>query len=731
MENISLPPGSSAVDSVSSQNLAGAVAMGHSLQTKDPFLMPLGAGNDLFNMTLRDVKKEPTDVQTCSHSLIDPAMAVFDFKDEGGGPIDPELQDLFDELTRSVPPLTDLELDKMLKQEEDFGTGLGRPNSASAAHPCHHLDKPIKTEYPSDFGQVAGSSPQHRPASAGPSFSIANTALASSPVIMGHMAHGHVSQVSAMSSRGLPAWPEISHAEQLKQIAANQQPKQPHNSIMHHQQQSQAARLRDWPSAMDPNTSPFGQEIIATPSLLSQPGIGPQSSGQSKCVANCLLKPNRYNQSNPTDIKALSTKPMLNFTPKAASPITSHMSGPQSKPSVQNQQSTESQIMPFHIPVQSSSCLQPKPLSQHGPVNLKITQQRQAIAPHLSANGHLGELCLPQQQCSSALNTQQNHSGKGQRHPSQPQHQSSDTEKFNTQDQFNRHLTRPPPDYKQPLGPGVQHSNLYRGLTSSPVTSNGSDQNDIQALSCHVHNGQRVKVMPSSGDRRFHGRSDPHSSPLEDQTCASKLHQPHNSQVQMGIHQNKPQFQGSNTQAGTFQSGVSTTQHVRMSVGQVTMPGQRLDGITTTTSREPRMSWGAATDKSEQTNGPFPTRPIGPPNQVAPHSGQIPLNSVSRSSGPTASHMHIPPLPGISSLNQSSPEQQRCMATFVGTTQSPGVYQNSRAGRLTFDFLQDGDNTVPGINADSDFIDSLLKSSSGNDDWMKDINLEEILGGHP
>ncbi|KAK1786380.1 hypothetical protein P4O66_018071 [Electrophorus voltai] len=674
METISLLPSSSAVDSGQSQSLGGPLSLSHTLQPKDPFMMPLGVGSDLFNMTLRDVKKEPADIQTCGHSLTDPAMAVFEFKDEAGGPIDPELQDLFDELTKSVPPLNDLELEKMLKQDDEFGLDLGRPSSASAAHPCPHLDKPIKTEYSPDFGQVPGSSPQLRPASAGPSFSMATTALATSPAVLGHMARGHVPQASATASRGLPAWPEISHAEQLKQMAANQQPKQPPNALIHHQQHNQAARLQNWPSAMDPNSNPFGQEIIATPSLLRQPGIGPQSSGQGKGVANCLFKPSGYNQTNSTDIKALRTRPRLNFTTKAST-ITSHVAGSQSKPSIQNPESTESQNIQFQLTMQSSSCLQPKPLSQHVPVNLKITQQRQysESSPFL----------------------------------------------------------------------------LVRGLTSSPVMSNGSDQSHIQALSCHMHNGQRVKVVPNSGDRRFHVRSDPHSSPLEVQTCASKLHQQPNSQVQIAIHQNKPQFQGSNTQVVTFQSGiVSTTQHSRTSASQDTPLGQGLDGITTPMSRE--TSWGTAPEKSrtlpvldvkrhqstatpqsDQTNGHFGQRPpFGPPNQVAPLSGQIPLNSASRSSVPRASHVRIHTLPGIGSLNQSSPEQQGCMSTFVGSTaESPGTFQNSQAGRLTFDFLQDGDNTLPGINADSDFIDSLLKSTSGNDDWMKDINLEEILGG--
>lgn len=236
-------------------------------------------------------------------------------------------------------------------------------------------------------------------------------------------------------------------------------------------------------------------------------------------------------------------------------------------------------------------------------------------------------------------------------------------------------------------------------------------------------------MTPGSGERMFPSRSD-HS---EVQNCAGQLHQQPNSQMQIGMHQNKPQFQGI----------AQTTQHVRPSASQDPILGQGLGCMSSTGSREAGMSWenvtkqldvkrlsGTVPPQGAQTDAHFPTRNIGPPNQVVPHSGLIPLNPGIRGSAPRASQPRIPPLPGISRLNQSSPTQQGCMNTYGGTAQSPGAYQNNRTGRLTFDFLQDGDNTVPGINADSDFIDSLLKSGSGNDDWMKDINLDEILGGH-
>ncbi|KAI5099043.1 mastermind-like protein 2, partial [Silurus meridionalis] len=711
------------------QSLAGSIALGQVPRRKDPFMMGQSVGNDIFNMTLRDMKKEPADVQTCSQSSADNAMMVFDFKDEGGGQIDPELQDLFDELTRSVPSLNDLELEKMLKQDDDFGLDLGRPSSAGAANPSPHLDKPIKTEYSPDFGQASESSLKLRPASAGPSFSMANTTLSTSPISSGQMTNNHISQTTGTSARGLPAWPEMSHAEQLKQMAANQQPKQQPNSILRHQQQSQSGGVRNWSSTISGHPSSFCQETVSSTGLLSQPRISSQGNGQGKGMPNCLFKPSGYNPLNPPDLKPLNNKPMLHFTPKAPTSTTGqqipHIIGSQSKQTTQ-QQSTGGQNTQFQLSMQSS-CLQPKPLrpplNQHGHgINYKMTQQRQGLAPgpRFSANGCL----VTQQQHPSAPSTQQMNNGKGQRQLSQPQQHTNDTEKFNPQDQFNRHLTRPPPDYKQPQLP-----NLYPGLASSPMSSNSSDQREIQSISCHLPNGQGVKMTPNSGDRMFPSRSD-HS---EVQNCAGQLHQQPNSQMQIGMNQNKPQFQGI----------APTTQHIRTSASQDSVLGQGLGCMTPTGSRDTGMSWenvnkqldvkrlpGAVLPQSAQTDAHFPPRHIGPPNQVVSHSGVIPLNPGIRGSAPRASQPRIPPLPGISRLNQSSPTQQGCMSTYGGTAQSPGSYQNNRPGRLTFDFLQDGDNTVPGINADSDFIDSLLKSGSGNDDWMKDINLEEILGGH-
>uniref|UniRef100_A0A8C1PV97 Neurogenic mastermind-like N-terminal domain-containing protein n=1 Tax=Cyprinus carpio TaxID=7962 RepID=A0A8C1PV97_CYPCA len=696
MEPSSFRSGCCALASGQTQRLVGDATQSNILRRKDPFMMPHGISSDLFNITLRDMKKEPTEIQTCGQSSTDPATLTFDFKDEVSGQIDPELQDLFDELTKTVPSLNDLELEKMLKQDDDFGLDLGRPSSAGAAPPCIHLDKPIKTEYSPDFSQATGSSSQLRPASAGPSFSMANTSLSTSPITSGH--HGQVS--TGGPSRGLPAWPEMSHAEQLKQMAANQH--QP-NSMLHNHQQSQAGGVRNWSTALGVHQTPgsFSQETLPGNASLSQQRLNAQSTGQAKGMSNCFLKPNEFNPSHHMDTKVLGTKPLLHFSPKAPPSTMSQqlpiMAAPPNKTTMQQQPSTAGQGMHFQncqLPMQPSSCLQTKPLSQRPPlsqhgagISFKMAQQRQ--------------------------------------------------EKLSTQDQFSRHLTRPPPDYKQPRnGVGPQQPRLFTG--------NGSDQSDIQPLSCHLPNGQGTKMVSTSVERRFPLGQDRNSGPTGAQACANQLRQQPSSLIRIGLQQNKPQFHGTNKQSATFQS---STQHVRTSLSQDSQLGQRLGDMITNTSRmDTALNWANSAKQSGAPTGldvkrlpntvmpqsdiHFPPRSICPPNQVAPHSSLLPINPAIRSSATRASQPRIPPLPGLTCLTQSSTEQQGCPTTFGELSQSPATYQNNQAGRLTFDFLPEDDNTVPGINADSDFIDSLLKSGSGNDDWMKDINLEEILGGH-
>ncbi|TRY83362.1 hypothetical protein DNTS_016641 [Danionella cerebrum] len=603
------------------------------LPRKD-FMMPHGIDTDLFNITLRDMKKEPTEVETCGHACADPSMLVFDFKDEVSEHIDPELQDLFDELTKTVP-LNDLDLEKMLKQDVDFGLDLGRPSSTGAVH----LDKPIKAEYSPDLIQTARCSSQLRPASAGPSFSVANTTLPNAPITSG--IHGSV------PSRGHPAWPEISHAEQLKQMAANQHHP---NAVL---QSHQAGAMRNWAH----QTSGFNQESVPSNASLSQ------SPAQTKVVSSCFVKPNGFNQSPNID-----SKPLLHFNPKPAASSTgqqtSMMVVPPNKTSRQAQATSSGQGVRFldcPLPTEPASCLQTKPpswrppASQHG-ISFNTSTQR------------LESLKMPEQ--------------------------------------FSRHLTRPPPDYK-----------LSRSTQPGLCTGNVPEQSDVQSLSCQLPNGPGPKLL-TVGERRFPLGQDPHPGP----PGATQLQQPSDVITQMALQQNKTQFHGANHQEAGFQP---STQQVRLSSSQ---PSIR-DTNTTLSWRSSPKQRGLDLKRlpntvTPQSGNPFAPRFVCPPNQMAPHPHSSPLafNPAIR-----ISQTKIPGLPGIS---QSSSEPQGCTTSFGGLNQSPPLYQNNRVSQHTFDFLPEDDNTVPGINVDSDFIDSLLKSGSGNDDWMKDINLEEILGGH-
>uniref|UniRef100_A0AAY4BFU9 Neurogenic mastermind-like N-terminal domain-containing protein n=1 Tax=Denticeps clupeoides TaxID=299321 RepID=A0AAY4BFU9_9TELE len=559
-----LPPGSCSLGGGQSQSHMSSCSLGHNHCRKDPYMIPHGVGSDIFNMTLRDMKKEPDEVQTCSQSSIEAGMMMFEFKDEPGGQIDPELQDLFDELTKSVPSLNDPEFEKMLKQDDTFGLDLGRPNSAGMGNPCPLMDKPIKTEYSPDFSQ------NPRPASAGPSFSMTTSSISSV-----QLGHGQVSQASAGPSRALPGWPEVSHAEQLKQMAANQlQP----NGLLHHSHQNQQL---SWSLAMGSHSpGSFTQEKLPSSTTLCPQRISPQSNGQSKTMNNCLFKPQRFNGSNQAEMKVLSSKPMLQFTPKATATV-----------------------------------------GQQGP--------------------HISTFVAPPPESFTRLT-------------SCPQDKAG-----GAQDQFSRHLTRPPPDYKQPRSAGgVQQSHLYAGT-------------ELVYLITGLFQG-------SHGPGMTFGRTSVGQEGLLGKELSSMT---------------------------SVEAGMSWT------------PGPRQPGLDVKRVPGAVPPQGAQVDMGGHT---FTQRPIAPPNQVPPNAGLLlPRPAVGGAgSAPRPCPPRMPPLPG----------------SFPTSDHNPGNFQtlggSGRPGRLTFDFLPEGDNTVPGINTESDFIDSLLKSGTGNDDWMKDINLEEILGGH-
>ncbi|XP_054651132.1 mastermind-like protein 2 isoform X2 [Dunckerocampus dactyliophorus] len=658
----------------------------HSLQASSAmavqrknYMMPHDVTSDVFSMTLKEMKKEPVEVQSCGRSH---AEMIFDFKEEGQ--IDPELQDLFDELTKSVPPLNDLEFEKMLKQDDTFGLDPGRPSSAGAAASlCSPLEKTIKMEHSPDYGQVHSGSPQLRPASAGPSFTMTTSCTASTTT-------AQKVNTQAGPPRSMPCWPEISHAEQLKQMAANQH--QPSLLLHHHHHHTLPAGLASWAPTMSTHSS--------TSTFPQDKGTRPRLPPQSKGVNNGLFKSNGHHM----EMKALAAKPGLPFSPKST-PSSGHMmplvasSGNKtsnqqvSPPDAQNRQ-------PLHFQNQQMSTS--TTLLHGGVLPFKLAHQHQGTppGPRMPANGSVGQLrpLVP------------NHPLKGtakspamQRQLSQQQQRGVTTaDKDNPQDQFSRHLTRPPPDYKR----SVVGGNIFPGPNSSQSSSAEKD------LPCHLPG--EMNLSPS--DHRFEG----HPAP-----CIGQFPQ-HNNQSR--IAPNNPRFLSPNTQGSSFgMNNVASGQHPHSSV----VAGQGLGGMMT------NMGWCSASKPGtaglrcqaqlEPPKHQYQQRPLGPPNQVAPDIRMHSMNPSVRDAG-SAPIQPVIGSPSTPNLNQSSPEQRVPAGNFPEAASSS--YHGGRANHVTFDFLPEGDNMVPGINTDSDFIDSLLKSGSGNDDWMKDINLDEILGNH-
>lgn len=260
-------------------------------------------------------------------------------------------------------------------------------------------------------------------------------------------------------------------------------------------------------------------------------------------------------------------------------------------------------------------------------------------------------------------------------------------------------------------------------------------------MSCHLPSASGPEMSSSPADRRFGMGSNCHLS-----SCVGQFQTLNQNRI--APNQNKPRFLVPNTQGNSF--GMNSTAGVQnprttADLHLSGVPGQALGGLMSN-----NMGWGSANKQvttghnirrlpnplqpqsaqMDMPNHSYQQRHIGPPNQVAPDIRMRPLNPSARDTGarPNQSMMSSPSAGG--NLNQSSPEQRVPAGNFAEPSTNSNSYQSNRANRLTFDFLPEGDNTVPGINTDSDFIDSLLKSGSGNDDWMKDINLDEILGSN-
>ncbi|XP_008581588.1 PREDICTED: mastermind-like protein 2 [Galeopterus variegatus] len=376
-----------------------------------------------------------------------------------------------------------------------------------------------------------------------------------------------------------------------------------------------------------------------------------------------------------------------------------------------------------------------------------------------------------------------------------------DAEKIASQDQINRHLTRPPPDYKdQRRNVGsMQPAAQYSG--GSSTVSLNSNQALANPVSTHTILTSNSSLMSTS-----HGTRMPSlSTAVQNLGMYGNLpcNQPGTYSVTSGMNQLTQQRNANhlianqnnalmprpptlgpsnNNNVATFGAGaVGNSQQLRPNIthSMASIPAQRTSNvmITSNTTAPNWASQEAATKQQEAlkstgvrfpTGTPaayapnqslqqavgsqqFPQRAVAPPNQLTPAVQMRPMNQMSQ----TLNGQTMGPLRGLNlrpnqlstqilpNLNQSgtglnqsrtgiSQPPSLTPSNFPSPNQSSRAFQGTdHVSDLAFDFLsQQTDNMGPALNSDADFIDSLLKTEPGNDDWMKDINLDEILGNN-
>uniref|UniRef100_A0ACB8FGY0 Uncharacterized protein n=1 Tax=Sphaerodactylus townsendi TaxID=933632 RepID=A0ACB8FGY0_9SAUR len=417
--NLSVAEGGHCGNNCQNQSLLGSLTIGQGSQRKVncPTNNAHANANGMFNMALKEVKKEPGETFSCSKHLDGQASQGNAFpnrygEDAGEQLMDPELQELFNELTNiSVPPMSDLELENMInatiKQDEPFNIDLGQQvqRASPARSSSLQMDKMvIKQEYSPAMNQGSVGSPQMRPSSTGPAFTMSGAPMsASSPIPSAPQTQTPPSQVSSIPNRPMPNWQEVSHAQQLKQIAANRQ----QHALIQQCQQNQPSTWSTLPST-EPSSGPFVQEKMPNSSFHQQqfssqnsgmPGVpvnGNSSKGMNSYVYRMNSMPqgssiiimqrkahdlNRGYMSNaqlPLEEPQNNMKPLFHFNSEQANHQMPSVLGAQNKPSILHYtQQASQQQQP------NSAVVQPQTQQQQQQQPPQMQQQQQQPAQPL------------------------------------------------------------------------------------------------------------------------------------------------------------------------------------------------------------------------------------------------------------------------------------------------------------------------------------------------------------
>ncbi|KAM4045126.1 mastermind-like protein 2 [Anomaloglossus baeobatrachus] len=784
-----------------SQSINGAMTMEQTMHRKNGNI----ANNDVFNTTLKDIKKEPGENLSCSKHL-DSRLShenIFRYGDDSGDPLmDQELQELFNEFTYiSVPPMSDIELQNMInitiKQDEPFNIDIGQQNqrNTSSSLPDKVV---IKSEYSPCLNPTRVGSPQMRPSSTGPTFSMSSSPLASSPstTVAQNQGQSQVSCVNRMSN-----WQELSHAQQLKQMAANRQ----HNLIQQHQPNT-SSNWSNVPPTGQPSRqyglekvpSPFRQQQLSPhgTSVSTSPGSGSQQKAMGSYLYKSsspnnpaeMIKPQETNKNSmnsshlPADHHLGMSKPLFHYGLDQPNQQVSSVLSTQLKPGMQFQQQQPPSSTAQHDSTQQvntvsnqslprSSNFQQKmipkipsqqmPGLQYPPVHQQPDQQCNATSlggstssPSCSSpNGYNTQQALLTQQMMEKTSIMQRQ---------MQQQMIPGTEKCNNQEQLNRHLTRPPPDYKDQRRTtvGIQQANQFGSglptvavntdptLPNSPST-NMTPQNQTHSSTNHVSRMPPLQGSPSMfgnvscpQQSLYNGLS--HTSPNQMGTSQNGNVVPRQPAVTSGTNMAPFGTQTGNNGSTFRPNGPSVTGQRSQNVINNSSSTQKW--MSSEVKRQDLVGYANTNQYSNQSvqgiisHQQFPQRAISMPNQVNPGVQMTPLNTMA----PSNSGQSIEPLRGFNhgqsplrsqmlpSLSQASGGLTMPPNTFTSPNQISRAFSRSDSSNdlSSFDFLSQNGGLGSSPNGDSDFIDALLKTGHINDDWMKDINLDEIFKGH-
>lgn len=632
-----------------------------------------------------------------------------------------------------------------------------------------------------------------------------------------------------LPSQGPGGASELSSAHQLQQIAAKQKREQ----MLQNPQQGPSAQapgpLSTWqpagpshsplnvPYPMEKPASPPGyKQDFASPKLLMMPGVNknsPRPGGPYLQPSHVNLlthqPPSNLNQNSvPSQGSVLdygNTKPLSHYKadcgqggPGAGQSKTALMAYlPQPLPHLSNEQNSLFMMKPKPGTMPFRPSLVP-PSQEQNPPSVPVPAQPPSVGPQApaasAASTHSSSPYLSSQQQAAVMKQhqllldQQKQREQQQKHLQQQQflqrqqHLLAEQEK----QQFQRHLSRPPPQYQDPAQNTFPQQ--VGQFTGSSAAVPGMNSLGPSNSSCPRVFSQPGNLMPI-GPGHTSVSSLPSNSSQQDRGVAQfsgSQSLPQSSLYGMAsgmshmVTQPPPQATNGHThlprQPGVGQNTAVSTAYGQNSLGSSSLPQQHSKGTLNSALTKPQVprvssamggqssSWQhqgmqSLSSQAPGTNtvGPFtaasgfhmqqahlkmsspqfsqamPSRPLAPLNSAPAGSMLPPVSTQQRTSAPAPAPPQGTPQQGLSGLSSAGPE----LGAF---SQSPAPPMAGRAGlhcaqaypvRTTGQDLpfaysgQPGSSGLSSVAGDTDLIDSLLKSRT-SEEWMSD--LDDLLG---